>query len=53
MSQESRKQLVQLQEENSKLRDEIAMLRVQLNSSAKKQPGEIQNMINIISLSFS
>ena len=53
VSQESRKQLVQLQEENSKLRDEIAMLRVHLNSSAKKQPGKIQNMINIISLSFS
>ncbi|KAK2553532.1 hypothetical protein P5673_025017 [Acropora cervicornis] len=38
MSHESRKQLVQLQEENSQLHDEIAMLRVQLNSSAKKQP---------------
>ena len=54
VSQESRKQLVQLQEENSQLRDEIAMLRAQLNSSAKKQPGKLQNMINIIrSLSFS
>ena len=53
VSQESQKQLVQLQEENSKLRDEIAMLRAQLNSSAKKQPGKLQNMINIISLSFS
>ena len=41
MSQESRKQLVQLQEENSQLRDEIAMLRVHLNSSAKKQPGKL------------
>ena len=54
VSQESPKQLVQLQEENSQLRDEIAMLRAQLNSSAKKQPGKLQNMINIIrSLSFS
>ena len=35
MSQESRKELVQLREENSQLRDEIAMLREQLNSSAK------------------
>ena len=54
VSQESRKQLVQLQEENSQLCDEFAMLRAQLNSSAKKQPGKLQNMINIIrSLSFS
>ena len=41
VSHESRKQLVQLQEENSQLRDEIAMLRAQLNSSAKKQPGKL------------
>ena len=48
MSQESRKELVQLQEGNSQLRDEIAMLRAHLNSSAKNQPGKLQNMINII-----
>ena len=54
MSQQSRKELVQLQEENSQLHDEIAMFRAQLNSSAKNQPGKVQNMINIIgSLSFS
>ena len=41
VSQESRKQLVQLQQENSQLRDEIAKLRAQLNSSAKKQPGKL------------
>ena len=41
VSHESRKQLVQLQEEKSQLRDEIAMLRAQLNSSTKKQPGKL------------
>ena len=54
VSQESRKQLVKLEEKNSQLCDEIAMLRAQLNSSAKKEPGKLQNMSNIIrSLSFS
>ena len=47
MSQTSRRDLVQLQEENSQLCDEIAMLRAQLNSSTKNQPGKLQ-MINII-----
>ena len=36
MSQGSQNELAQLWEENSQLRDEIAMLREQINSSAKK-----------------
>jgi len=52
MRQESWKELVQLQEENIQHCDEIAMLRAQLNSSANKQPGKLQNMINVIKSSF-
>ena len=52
--QESQKELVQLQKENTQLCDEIAMFKAQLNSSANKQPGKLHNLINVIKrLSFS
>lgn len=36
---QERRELISLQEENSRLHDEIAMLRSQLNSSLRNQPG--------------
>lgn len=36
---QERRELISLREENNRLHDEIAMLRLQLNSSVRNQPG--------------